>query len=431
MTARATRAALALLLGAGASAGLIATTTSSAEAAAQCGGKRATIVSKAKVVLGTFVDDVIVVAGRGFIRVDSGGGHDTICVRTARGAVVTVLPGMGDDVVRVETRTTTLATLDGGRDIFLGGPGADSVSTGLPNQANRDRVLLGGGDDAVSFTAGTQHRRAVVKGGGGRDVVRLDADVPMVVDADRAVTTVKGRVFARWAGFEDFRLSSAARQTFLGSDRAEKVTFEGAGEVRATTRGGDDQVTVHYAGRGGAPAIDTGEGRDLLRVEVTAHHTVGSLVTDRVDVANALGDTTGFGFTGVEDLAIVAHHMSITPMASLVELHGDDGDNRLQGSGCDVRIHGGAGNDELRVGLDRTDPAVVSVPQPPSCTPTSHVYGEAGDDVLLSRGISLSPRGLKEIAIADLLDGGEGSDSANAWAGQDTCVAEARAGCEA
>ena len=104
-------------------------------------------------------------------------------------------------------------------------------------------------------------------------------------------------------------------------------------------------------------------------------------------------------------------------MADIFGTPGDDTINLSPFDPSNDRIFGGAGNDYIFAGGGQDT-----------------LYGEAGDDTMRSRVTAVDLRGLdvgesvkhRELPVRDLLDGGEGVDSANAGTGQDTCIAETR-----
>ena len=96
-------------------------------------------------------------------------------------------------------------------------------------------------------------------------------------------------------------------------------------------------------------------------------------------------------------------------------------------------------DDHLRVGFPLPEAFwFAGGEQPRTCRRSSDVDGGAGDDVLVSRVVDLDLRGFeigdevrtRELPVRDVLDGGEGDDTADAGAGTDTCLAEVRTDCE-
>ena len=422
-------------------------------AIAPCQGRMPTIVSDRRVVTGTPGDDVIVVRGRR-AEVVSGDGDDRICVR-GPGGQTAVSPGNGDDRVRVEVRTLVVAELYSGTDTYRGGPGTDYVESGARGERNTDRISLGGGDDMLVLAHAVDHRGAVMRGGAGRDELGVDSrGGSLLVNAASERATLDGRAHARWRSFDAYTVSSAGRQTFVGSTGDDDVEFVGRGAVDARTSDGDD--TVRLVVRPGpltpgprdpldedSPTsrtlrVDTGAGEDLLEVRTPAPLVHGDLATGRLRFSDEEGPLGSFGFVAVEGLSVAASDTSTA--RSRVELVGDDGDNVLQASACAVVLRGAAGDDRLRVGTEPPTEYSMTAGAPDlDCDPTSEVHGDAGDDELVSRVVVRGYDVVKgavriktyEVPVADLLDGGEGFDTADAGAGQDTCVAETRVACEA
>ena len=410
----------------------------------RCGGRVATLVSDASKVTGTPGPDVVVVRARR-VDVDARAGDDTICVRGRRG-LTTVDPGRGDDRVLVQAVTTTYAELRAGRDNYRGGPGTDAVSSGAVGERNRDAVHLGRGRDALVLGQAEDHHGAALDGGAGRDevVVTVRRGRLLVDAADRRATR-RGRTVARWRSFETHGVSSAGVQSFVGTDGDDRVTFSGTGPVSAALGAGDDGVSAQFSPVFDTPPrLDGGSGTDRLTLGVgVVSSVVASLVTDTVDITPVFGDErVSFPIAGFEGLAVSADDGSPDLPEPRVELVGDEGDNLLQAATCQVVLRGGPGDDDLRVGFDRPHHSRVYLPDAPQCRRTSEVFGESGDDRLVSsthqyvaRTGAFDPGGgapsrVVEVAVDDLLDGGEGTDRADAGKGIDTCLAEVRVGCE-
>lgn len=410
MTVRRAAVTAVMALGTGlAVPGAPAAPIGSAPATEMCRGMRATHVVDHGRISGTSGDDVIVVRGRARV-VHAGGGDDRICVRRQPGGVF-VDPGPGADRVWVETRATVTAFLDEGTDEYFGGPGNDRVYSGEDGRSNRDRVDLRGGDDMIRLSSGSHHAGAVIAGGGGRDLLGLDS----------------------WAEFEDYDLRSHDRISFIGSDASETVKLLALGSAAANLGEGDDVVEVDWGyGSSPAPTVDGGPGTDMLALGVGERSIVANVATHRID--STVGTPAGLGIPGFEGLAILAsqtpQERSTESQRTRVELVGDDGDNVLIAGACDVVIRGGAGDDRLSVGDSPYEETAIETTAARECAQTSQVFGEAGDDMMVSHGTTYTRRGTAETPIADLIDGGEGTDTARAGAGVDSCVAEVRVDCE-
>ncbi|NPD03831.1 hypothetical protein HN031_03915 [Nocardioides sp. zg-1308] len=439
-----------------------------------CWGEAATIVSDDEQVRGTPGDDVIVTT-RPAAEVASRAGDDTICVRGRRG-VAFVDPGRGDDRVRIEARKVAFTDLRQGSDTYVGGPGRDEVLSGLPRgQRNDDRIRLGAGDDHLLLGGAGSSRRAALSAGTGDDTLTIGAGRGAVlVDAAAERATYRGRAHATWNGFES-HVVAGARVLFRGTEGEDDVTLAG-NAVSADLLAGDDTVTVLASasgnlrarlsdsttgpdaldgalsrflsrhlparrGTGGAAVrartaydLDPGDGHDQLRVLSDAVGVTGSLVTDRVvltDVSGARAEVPATGFEGLASRTVFIDG------ETTAELEGDELDNTLEANACRVVLRGGPGDDRLRVGSEATDESFILTVLGQDCARTSEVHGDAGDDTLVSRLLVPTFRSVvhesdahREVRVRDLLDGGEGTDSADAGLGNDTCVAEVRVACE-
>lgn len=416
-----------------------------AAATPRCAGHRATIVSSAGKIVGTPGRDVIVATGGGVVR--ALGGDDTICVRGKGFAFVDA--GSGDDTLLSQGRGGLSADLGSGRDTFRGGAGrdqveggggADTISTGAGADAyvadrgsTRDTVDLGAGGDLLAVVTAGDNAGANVAGGAGKDTVifDVDSDLPMTVDASSGTAALSGRAFSRWAKFEVYAVDSYDDGlAFTGSAADETLLVYGRGVVAAAMGDGDDNLYVTAFGESQV-TVDGEAGLDALSLSSDLD-IIGSLPTSTIS-----DDQTAVSFGAIERLSAVGE--------GSVTLTGGDLADDLQANGCRVTLRGGGGNDNLRVGFDQVGGIIGEflTEWPTFCQrPSSRVYGEAGDDTLISRVLSPSnvieasrsvsgPRGVsQERPVTDLLDGGDGVDVARAGRGRDTCIAETRVACE-
>ncbi|MBA3780785.1 MAG: hypothetical protein H0X12_02905 [Nocardioides sp.] len=288
--------------------------------------------------------------------------------------------------------------------------------------ANRDTVDLGQGADELVIAAGTDHSGAVLTGGEGVDTMSfgMPSRALLSVDASSGTATSGGRLFSAWSAFDEYVLATPGPQDFTGTAAPDDVTLSGDGLLTATTGEGDDTISLDPFFGVASGLVDGGAGRDTIDYS-TFFDVVGSMVSRTIVVNEAT-----LSFASVE--RIVAH------TDTAVQLTGGDDDDDLQANGCDVTLRGGAGNDQLRVGRDVPSGVFttsVTFGPRPCKLPTSHVYGEAGDDAMASYDFEVTRRGpIRERRIDDLLDGGDGIDVAKAGLGTDTCVAETPIACE-
>ena len=289
----------------------------------------------------------------------------------------------------------------------------------------------------------------MLRGGRGDDLLRVQRrGGALEVDAGASVAVVDGRAHARWTSFDSTPSTPGGRQSFVGSDRDDDVSFGGRGAVEVVTGDGDDVVGLLFdpgpsvllpgaASEGPRVLLDTGDGSDELAVGTSASVVVGDLTTDLIAFSEEDGPVGSFGAVGVEPRSArrSMRHGTALPL----ELVGDDLDNTLSASACHVVLLGAGGDDELAVGLDPPDGFFVTAGGiDRGCRRTSEVYGgpattrwQPGHD-LDSRDLDVGDTAEEvELPVTDLLDGGEGDDTADAGAGRDTCLAETRISCEA
>lgn len=178
-----------------------------------CFGKKATIVSSARTIVGTKGHDVIVVRGRGKHTVNGLGGNDRICGGPGDD---TIFGGRGNDLIHGGGGNDRI---DGGRgsdrlyggpgndrlfgdrgnDRLHGGPGNDYLDGGpgddfLNGDAGDDRLIGGAGNDRLLGGAGND----ILRGDGGNDL--LDGgpghNIASYASAPRGVTvdlSISGR----------------------------------------------------------------------------------------------------------------------------------------------------------------------------------------------------------------------------------------------
>lgn len=401
---------------------------------ATCQGEPATIVSNEWQVVGTAGRDVVVAGTSSAVRTLAG--DDLVCiVRMGNGSNhYTVDAGEGDDVVDTtgapEDNPGSIR-LGAGSDRFVGGPagdsvhadgeasaevdhvatgsGNDSVSTGTAGHPNGDTVLLGEGDDGVAVS-GTQLTGPPLDGGPGDNRFTIDDPAgAYAVDNSTQAATRDGRPWARWSGFDDFRLwESPDGFTFVGSDRDEAVTFyaDHDGAPRSIDlAGGDDGLYVYSVTEPGED-FRGGEGRDYLVLGSTGGSLAldlgsGALHLDRR--ASGAAEGTATGFEG-------AH-----AMARRVSLRGTRAADDLTVTGCRLVVDGRGGPDRITRFIDWL---FEEHPIGGCRTQRATFRGGPGrDDIRGSLG-------------NDRLLGGKGRDKVDGWSGRDLCRAEKVKRCE-
>lgn len=429
----------------GAAASLVAALAGSAlgadparAAAPTCHGMEATIVGKGPTVEGTRGDDVVFASGA--TSVETYAGRDTICLAPAATndpAYVTIVSGSGRDVI------DTSALPEGASEIYTG-PGADTVIGGPSNEwvetcdtvppaavlsRSPDSVSTAGGDDSVSVCAKTTPDTIDLGDGDDRVLLRglrgpyghfmagagvntldfsenLRATDSWVLDLANRTSTLNGAEVFTWDSFSEFSFDvSPGALTVRGSDGPDNISLISVNEAGPTWTvdlqlgGGDDIVLVEARALGPRSRIDAGDGHDAVDA-----HSYGRLAVD-LRAGTLLRKLGGAARTllGFEDVDAYARHL---------RLKGDDQDNILFGTGCDVVIRARGGSDVVTLGAyqgRRFD-----------CPGAPHrAHGGAGDDELEGRG---NP---------DTLVGGIGYDTADGGDKEDHCEAEQRVHCEA
>ncbi len=377
-----------------------------AAAKPSCGGRAATIVSNAKVIVGKKAPDVIV-AGPGNNRIFGMGGNDTICggpgrdhIVGGRGSDKLLDGGPGDDWIDGERGKDNLnggggddnVRGDRGSDELDGGPGHDRVF----GESGNDDISGGGGDgDYVNGGLGDD---TVSGGGGDRDIVVGDTGNDRVYGGGGSNDIAS---FATSTGALNIELSRGK----VGG--AERERLHGIEDVIGGS--GDD----HIAGSPAPNRLDGGPGDDVITAVGSgdqayggpgSNQCVGSFTSE-----NACGSAAGISGTSVELVR------SIDGSGSLV-IVGNQGSDRARlthRSGAYVVSDMGGGNSVLLAssagsGCDSSGGRVV-------CQGRVH-------NVLVSLG-----NGDDDFAIGDLprgvgatVDGGKGTDELRGGPSKDT-----------
>jgi Ca2+-binding RTX toxin-like protein len=407
--------------------GVLVGPTNAEAVAPLCQGKEATIVAAGfDEVMGTEGADVIVAKGN---FVDALGGDDVICM-TSYGEVNA---GTGNDSVLVTAgnpRTRLLAILGPGDDRYIGGPeqdivdydidcdagceydssGTDVVSTGVGrdtvassvDQANHDVVDLGPGKDRLIMTlpAGSL---AQGSGGIGNDLLVLRGEpVDHSADLNTGVVRRAGVQVATFTRFNTYVLSvpPPGHLQLVGTPRRDRLQLT-AERLDVRLGRGDDWLGLgtssgrKYAVTG---LLDLGPGADHVNAQSGWRFIGADLARERLVMTRFAHYRGRLSLLGAEHF---------TARATRVALHGTPGPNTLRGSGCEVRLRGGAGGDALSAsgvrsrGLCRAD--LAGGPGPDRLT------GGDSDDRLV---------------------GGPGRDVARGGEGTDTCIAEREVSCE-
>jgi Ca2+-binding RTX toxin-like protein len=226
----------------------------------------------ALIVRGSIDSDVIdasgLAAGKMLLRLDVGGGDDTVFGSLGND---TVIGGDGNDV----------ASLGAGNDLFLGGVGNDVVSLGAGN----DRVSGYDGNDTVRGGAGNDY----VSGGAGSDRALLgDGNDVFFWSPGDGGDTVEGQ-----AGFDTFDISGQADMSLLAN--VGRVQFSTSGDP-ASLLNDVERIRVHATD--GSDTIHVGNlaGTDikqLVILDFDGNPILGQDVLDLEPLFDALGVAAG------------------------------------------------------------------------------------------------------------------------------------------
>lgn len=356
------------------------------------------------------VTDVPPGDGGYFVRVDAGGGSDSVSVDDpAYDRGISVELGPGDDEL-VGGPGTEYVDGESGLDRITTGDGNDVVSVGSDPQ----QIDLGRGADRLSLLGSASvPEGSVLRGGPGSDLIRLtgldDARVTVRMAQQQIVVDGVERI-GSWFSFEGVSLDSDEPGSliesvdFHGTAAADRLSVAGARRVTAQLGAGADEFFIGRAGRG-TGQVDGGPGRDRLDASSTTSWTVLDLsrgvITSRSRTAKVIR------ISGFRDATLSFPGVLV----------GDDLDNLLVAD-CG-RIDGRGGDDLLRQGHVISDAGAGAVVRPGRCNDDGFIAngGPGDDDIVGSR-------------TADVLNGGPGRDRIDGEGGPDRCRAEVRVRCE-
>jgi hypothetical protein len=228
----------------------------SANAAATCQGRPATIEASTGEVTGTSGPDVIVVSGD-VTKVDARAGDDLVCLvdTVAVGdeySWLSVIAGAGDDVVDTAAAGARSYTDPGaGSDTFVGGPSDEGVDLRAEDPGTDD-VSTGAGDDAVYFGDSPAGVVGTFDLGVGTDLVWVedDWDIPRSGETTLVIDLVGEEMTWRDAtstvrGAENVH-GAARRVVVRGSAAANRVWVMGCVVTLKGGAGDDRLVTKTY-----------------------------------------------------------------------------------------------------------------------------------------------------------------------------------------
>jgi Ca2+-binding RTX toxin-like protein len=375
-----------------------------------CDGKRATIVSNARRIVGTKAPDVIV-AGRGRNTIDGKGGNDVIC---AGGGNDIVHGGRGNDTIFGEGGNDELFgergsdTLDGGEgeDLVVGASGNDTLRGG---PGDHDRLEGGPGDDSLDGGPGNYD---VLNGGPGNDSIDGgpgEHDIASYRGTGGAVTIdletqrVSGGEDERLSGIED-AVGGSGDDTLIGAAGTPNRLDGGPGEDRLLAAGPGDEAF-------GGPGSDHCEGGFVAATSCGPSQGAGGTAVELYESIDGTTSLIVTGNSGEDDVTVSysggTYTVSSEPGGNEVTL-GDPSSPacvhavaasavECRGQVSQIQASLGAGDDRMTV--DESVPADVS----------SVIDGGAGSDTLRGgRGDDVLYGG--DDHAPDTLEGGRGDD---------------------
>ena len=313
-------------------AGLLA--ASSADAAQECFGKRATVAGT----VGTTGDDVIIGTSAGET-IDGLGGNDRIC---GLGGDDLIHGGDGNDKISGGDGADVLIGDNEGSGTVSGVPGNDTLIAGTGPYIGSLGIQLMVGDNRSNNTAI----------GGGNDIVKSNGGTAIVVGDSMAPLTAIGGGDDTITGGSTTVGDSLVYTTAAGPYA---VSGSGSDKISKTIGGvtGDSAVITSVAGQNATASDLGGSGNDVIRPKLGGTLIVGdhyinatgtiSATGGGVDTINAKNRTDAFTIDG--------DNSDGTPLG----MDGDD--DTITGSDGGDTIFGGPGSDFIdgRKGFDACD----------------------------------------------------------------------------
>jgi Ca2+-binding RTX toxin-like protein len=313
------------------------------------------------------------------LSINAGDGDDQVSVSTDLLFPTTIFGGSGDDTLRGGNDNDSI--LSGlGDDILSGGAGNDT----LRGQGGHDRLVGAIGDDLLDGGAGYD----VAVPGRGRDTISGGAGARDRVDYShetKPVTlSIDGFANDGTRGENDNILPDVEDLTGgKGSDRISGNSSDNILEGRA----GNDTITGvdgndSLIGGTGHDNLNGGGGQDTVQPGLGIDIVAGGSDFDWVDYSER---TTAVSIT-FDDVSNDGEFGEVDVVRSDIEnARGGDGDDTITGNASANGLFGGAGNDAITGGAG-----------------SDTLRGEAGNDILAAND-----------TIQDIVDGGDGNDSAS------------------
>jgi Ca2+-binding RTX toxin-like protein len=307
------------------------------------------------------------------IDINGNGGDDTITMVATGGYVSTIDGGAGNDTIDATGSTVGLTLLGGlGNDVLTGGSGDDVLDGGAGN----DTLNGGAGNDTIS-------------GGDGNDTIAVDTTTGIdTIDggagADQLVVTGT-------AGADTFNLGTVVGNSTLFSLNGSVVASSSDVElVTINALAGADTVNIGDLSATQVQVVDLNLGAGVSTVTVA-----GSNLNDNVSI-------TGAG--GVVSVAGLSYNLAISgaTTADSLTVNGNSGDDHLVADAAatatiGVTLNGGDGNDYLSA--DGTLSGGAGNDTLVGGAGANVISGGDGDDTILISG------------GADTVDGGNGFDT--------------------
>ena len=348
------------------------------------------------------------------INVNGNDGNDTITVNSLlAGTALTADGGNGNDTIKVAATVTNAVTLLGGvgNDLLVGGAGDDILNGGVGNDwlnggDGSDALTGGTGNDVYAFdNASTNQIDTVVElAGEGTDLLNfstLTTGVTADLTSITALATMSHRIIV--GGTSD----QAANLENITGGSANDTLIGNASNNVLTGNGGNDTLS----GLGGSDQLDGGNGNDTLLGGVGSDVLTGGIGNDWLNG----GDGSNILIGGQGDDVYAFDNATVNQLDTVVEQAGEGADT-LNFSSMTDNVTANLTSDTSLATMNRRIVQTGGVGQAANF---ENVYGGSGTDTLIGNAANNLLMGN---GGTDVLSGGAGNDELHGGDGRNILI---------
>ncbi len=348
------------------------------------------------------------------INVNGNDGNDTITVNSLlAGTVLTADGGNGNDTIKMAATVTNAVTLLGGvgNDLLVGGAGDDTLNGGIGNDwlngGDGSDLLTGEvGNDVYAFdNASTNQIDTVVElAGEGTDLLNfstLTTGVTADLTSITALATMSHRIIV--GGTSD----QAANLENIKGGSANDTLIGNASNNVLTGNGGNDTLS----GLGGSDQLDGGNGNDTLLGGVGSDVLTGGIGNDWLNG----GDGSNILIGGQGDDVYAFDNATVNQVDTVVEQAGEGADT-LNFSSMTDNV---TANLTIDTSLATMNRRIVQTGGVGQAANFENVYGGSGTDTLIGNAANNLLMGN---GGTDVLSGGAGNDELHGGDGRNILI---------